>query len=53
MLENSALIIKKDESGQNAEDPQYWVYGLVAVYHSKNAYFFSATYDKYHKKLLR
>ena len=53
MLEKSALIIKKDESEQNPEDPQYWAYGLVAVYHSKQAYFFSATYDKYHRKLLR
>ena len=53
MLERSALIIKKDESGQNPEDLQHWAYGLVAVYHSKKAYFFSATYDKYHRKLLR
>ena len=31
MLEKSALIIKKDESGQNPEDLQHWAYGLVAV----------------------
>jgi len=53
MLEKSALIIKKDESGPHPGDLQHWAYGLVAVYHSKQAYFFSATYDKYHRKLLR
>ena len=35
MLEKSALIIKKDDSGKNPGDLQHWAYGLVAVYHSK------------------
>ena len=54
MLDELALIVAKNESIEDAEEPSYWVYGLASVYHSQGqVFFFSATYDAYHKKLLR
>ena len=53
MLVKQALLVVKNESSKDNEEPCNWVYGLAAVYHSQQAYFFSATYDTYHQKLLR
>ena len=53
MLEKQALLVAKKDFTQDNEEPQNWVYGLASVYHSQKAYFFSATYENYHKKLLR
>ena len=53
MLEKQALIIAKEDSLQADYEPPNELYGLASVYHSSKAYFFSATYDAYHKKLLQ
>lgn len=53
MFEKQAVIIAKEESIQDAFEPKNELYGLAAVYHSSKAYFFSATYDSNHKKLLQ
>ena len=53
MLEKAALLVTKEESRQENEEHGNWICGLASVYHSEKACFFSATYDSYHKKLLR
>ena len=53
MLEKAAVLVTKEESRQENDEPGNWVCGLASVYHSEKAFFFSATYDSYHKKLLR
>ena len=53
MLGKQAVIIAKEESLQDTGEPKNELYGLAAVYHSNKAYFFSATYDSNHKKLLQ
>jgi hypothetical protein len=53
MLGKQVVIIAKEESCQDTDEPTNELYGLAAVYHSSKAYFFSATYDSNHKKLLQ
>jgi len=53
MLGKQAVIIEKEESLQDTCEPKNELYGLASVYHSSKAYFFSATYDSNHKKLLQ
>ena len=53
MLGKQAVIIAKETSLQDEQEPKNELYGLAAVYHSIKAYFFSATYDANNKKLLQ